>query len=75
MTERKTIDEKLAREKDSNPLNGTAPYGDSKVSSTQADFDRNRDGLYGGLPDARDNSAEGGKANHPHPASDPSQKK
>ena len=34
------------------------------------DFDRNRDGLYGGLPKARDRSAAGGKPNKPHPARD-----
>jgi hypothetical protein len=33
----------------------------------QADFDRNRDGLYGGLPKARDKSAPGPEAQHPHP--------
>lgn len=32
-----------------------------------ADFDRNRDGLYGGLPKARDKSAPGPKANEAHP--------
>jgi hypothetical protein len=33
----------------------------------EADFDRNRDGLYGGLPKARDKSAPGPKAKKPHP--------
>jgi hypothetical protein len=33
----------------------------------QADFDRNRDGLYGGLPKARDKDAPGPSAKHPHP--------
>jgi hypothetical protein len=33
----------------------------------QADFDRNRDGLYGGLPKARDKAAPGPAAKHPHP--------
>lgn len=33
----------------------------------QADFDRNRDGLYGGLPKARDSEAPGPKSKEPHP--------
>ncbi len=33
----------------------------------QADFDRNRDGLYGGLPKARDPKAEGPAPKQPHP--------
>lgn len=33
----------------------------------QADFDRNKDGLYGGLPKARDPKAEGPQPKHPHP--------
>lgn len=33
----------------------------------QDDFDRNRDGLYGGLPKARDDQAPGPDAKHPHP--------
>ena len=33
-----------------------------------ADFDRNRDGLYGGLPKARDASAPGPAAKAPHPS-------
>jgi hypothetical protein len=32
-----------------------------------ADFNRNRDGLYGGLPKARDSKAPGPKAKDPHP--------
>lgn len=32
-----------------------------------SDFDRNRDGLYGGLPKARDAHAPGPAAKHPHP--------
>ena len=32
-----------------------------------ADFDRNRDGLYGGLPKARDSKAPGPRAGRPHP--------
>ncbi|HEX3429480.1 MAG TPA: hypothetical protein VHT03_01225 [Rhizomicrobium sp.] len=35
-----------------------------------ADFDRNRDGLYGGLPKARDRTAEGAKPSEPHPPRD-----
>jgi len=34
----------------------------------QADFDRNRDGLYGGLPKARDTNAPGPDAKKPHPS-------
>ncbi|MGN6514297.1 MAG: hypothetical protein ACTHLR_00470 [Rhizomicrobium sp.] len=65
---RETIDRELARdEKDSNDLNDTAPYGNARVKSTDADFDRNRDGLYGGLPDAREPGSSGGKARKPHP--------
>ena len=33
----------------------------------QADFDRNRDGLYGGLPKARNPSAPGPQPRQPHP--------
>ncbi len=33
----------------------------------QADFDRNRDGLYGGLPKARAKDAPGPDAKAPHP--------
>ena len=33
----------------------------------QSDFDRNRDGLYGGLPKARDEEAPGPAAKNPHP--------
>lgn len=33
----------------------------------QDDFDRNRDGLYGGLPKARDDKAPGPKPKRPHP--------
>jgi hypothetical protein len=32
-----------------------------------ADFDRNRDGLYGGLPKARDDAAPGPATHRPHP--------
>jgi hypothetical protein len=35
--------------------------------TSDSDFDRNRDGLYGGLPKARDNDAPGPAAKHPHP--------
>lgn len=38
------------------------------VKTPKADFDRNRDGLYGGLPKARDDKAPGPDANAPHPA-------
>ncbi|HEY4276037.1 MAG TPA: hypothetical protein VGM68_11165 [Rhizomicrobium sp.] len=33
-----------------------------------SDFDRNRDGLYGGLPKARDPGARGPDAKQPHPS-------
>jgi hypothetical protein len=36
--------------------------------TAQADFDRNRDGLYGGLPKARDGKAPGTAAKTPHPS-------
>lgn len=42
------------------------PTARGKRTAT-ADFDRNRDGLYGGLPKARDRSAAGGKPNAPRP--------
>ncbi|HVV66298.1 MAG TPA: hypothetical protein VHC42_12580 [Rhizomicrobium sp.] len=35
--------------------------------SARADFDRNRDGLYGGLPKTRDNNAPGPAPSAPHP--------
>jgi hypothetical protein len=34
----------------------------------EPDFDRNRDGLYGGLPKARDGGAPGPSAKNPHPS-------
>jgi hypothetical protein len=37
-------------------------------ATKEADFDRNRDGLYGGLPKARDTSAPGPAAKSPHPS-------
>jgi hypothetical protein len=36
-------------------------------ATPQSDFDRNRDGLYGGLPKTRDKDAPGPSANRPHP--------
>jgi hypothetical protein len=33
----------------------------------ESDFDRNRDGLYGGLPKARDEDGPVPKAKTPHP--------
>ncbi|HEX3664267.1 MAG TPA: hypothetical protein VHU23_03420 [Rhizomicrobium sp.] len=38
--------------------------------TSKEDFDRNRDGLYGGLPKARDPNAPGPQANAPHPEPD-----
>lgn len=37
------------------------------AKTPQADFDRNRDGLYGGLPKARDENAPGPEPKAPHP--------
>ncbi|HEY8950369.1 MAG TPA: hypothetical protein VIM56_15900 [Rhizomicrobium sp.] len=59
--------EKIDRESDANDLNDTAPYGHAKAQMNKADYDRNRDGLYGGLPDAREKGAPGGKAKNSHP--------
>lgn len=42
------------------------PKAKGKKTAT-ADFDRNRDGLYGGLPKARDKRAPGPAAKQPHP--------
>lgn len=42
------------------------PKGKGK-KTPQADFDRNRDGLYGGLPKARDPKAPGPATKQPHP--------
>jgi hypothetical protein len=56
------------KDKDHNEFSGLAPYGDAKVVTPKEDFDRNRDGLYGGLPKARDKNAEGPAPNKPHPA-------
>jgi hypothetical protein len=36
-------------------------------TTAKADFDRNRGGLYGGLPKARDKAAPGPDAKPPHP--------
>ena len=36
--------------------------------TAQADFDRNRDGLYGGLPRARNEGAPGPHSKEPHPS-------
>jgi hypothetical protein len=64
---RKKIDRQLAGESDANDFNDTAPYGNAKTKSSGADFNRNRDGLYGGLPDARKPGASGGRAKDPQP--------
>jgi hypothetical protein len=37
------------------------------AKTPRADFDRNRDGLYGGLPKARDDKAPGPAPKQPHP--------
>ena len=55
-------------DRDDNEFSGPAPYGDATVETPKEDFDRNRDGLYGGLPKARDENAAGPKPNNPHPA-------
>ncbi len=52
---RKSLDEKVI------------PKAEGKRTS-QADFDRNRDGLYGGLPRTRDEKAPGPSPEEPHPA-------
>jgi hypothetical protein len=56
------------KDKDDNDFSGRAPYGDAKVVTPREDFDRNRDGIYGGLPKARDESADGPSPKEPHPA-------
>lgn len=38
------------------------------AKTPQADFDRNRDGLYGGLPKARDERGPGPEPKTPHPS-------
>lgn len=38
------------------------------AKTPQADFDRNRDGLYGGLPKARDEKGPGPEPKTPHPS-------
>jgi hypothetical protein len=48
-----------------------APPAAGKKTS-KADFDRNRDGLYGGLPKTRDPGAPGPQPNVPHPQPDES---
>lgn len=45
------------------------PQARGKRTAT-VDFDRNRDGLYGGLPKARDPGAAGAKPHAPHPLAD-----
>lgn len=37
------------------------------AKTLETDFDRNRDGLYGGLPKARDRKAPGPEPKEPHP--------
>jgi hypothetical protein len=54
---KRTLDQKIA-----------PPAAGKKTS--KADFDRNRNGLYGGLPKARDPAAPGPQANTPHPEPD-----
>jgi hypothetical protein len=44
------------------------PQAEGK-KTRQADFDRNRDGLYGGLPKTRDAAAPGPHPDEPHPPS------
>jgi hypothetical protein len=60
---------------DDNEFSGRAPYGDAKVRARKADFDRNRDGLYGGLPKTRDRGAPGPTPSDPHPATAKTSKK
>jgi hypothetical protein len=37
------------------------------AKTPKSDFDRNRDGLYGGLPKTRDSNAPGPAPKQPHP--------
>jgi hypothetical protein len=46
------------------------PKAKGKKTSA-ADFDRNRDGLYGGLPKARASGAPGPQPKKPHPPRGP----
>jgi hypothetical protein len=48
------------------PTEKLDPHAKGKATS-QTDFDRNRDGLYGGLPKARDTSAPGPAPKESHP--------
>jgi hypothetical protein len=50
---------------DKNVDNKLDPKAKGK-KTPRSDFDRNRDGLYGGLPKARDDQAPA--ANKPHPS-------
>ncbi len=63
----KQIDREIDQESDGNDLNDTAPYGHASVQTTRADFDRNKDGLYGGVPKARDPAAPGETPAQPTP--------
>lgn len=55
------------KDRDDNEFSGRAPYGDAKVVTSKEDFDRNRDGLYGGLPKTRSKDAEGPAPKGAHP--------
>jgi hypothetical protein len=63
----KKVDQELDKESDANDLNDTAPYGHASIQTTRADFDRNKDGLYGGLPKAREPDAPGEVPTRPTP--------
>jgi hypothetical protein len=61
-------DREVSKESDANDLNDTAPYGQASVQTSDADYARNKDGLYGGVPKARDPAAPGDPpASKPHP--------
>ncbi|MBV9550772.1 MAG: hypothetical protein JO256_13970 [Alphaproteobacteria bacterium] len=49
---------------DEKPIN---PKTGKEAKSDKADFDRNRDGLYGGLPKARQSGSSGPEVNKPYP--------
>lgn len=58
----------MAKKRDKDLLDRMSPIPDAEgVKTPRADFDRNRDGLYGGLPKARDPRSEGPPPKDPHP--------
>ncbi|MBV9992813.1 MAG: hypothetical protein JOZ72_16155 [Alphaproteobacteria bacterium] len=55
--------------KQKSPLDDETPLIDAArgKQTPKSDFDRNRDGLYGGLPKARQSDAPGPAPDTPHP--------